>query len=152
MLFAERIISPCRLSFSTSRMPQQKPDSDEPVKFSGSQADWKAANTFRAPESGAPRYQYVIVQISVAVFMLYFFVLREENDLDENLSDLYYAIDPYKEIEKLELQLAKEIKQGQDTSHTAAKLSKMYSRMGQSDLQVLEDTLKRIEMSVQAQK
>ena len=63
------------------------PNRDEPVKFSTSDAKkWDSMNTF-VPEKGrrTPPTQPIIVILSVSVFLVYFLLLREENELDEAL-------------------------------------------------------------------
>jgi len=58
-------------------------DFDKPVKYSTSgAAQYRAYDSF-FQETNAPWYQGYIASASVAVFLLYFCVLREENDLDE---------------------------------------------------------------------
>lgn len=62
-------------------------NSDESYKYFGSQAE-----KIRAfPESSAAdEYKSYIVTASCAIFMIYFFILRESNDLDEHLErDLF---------------------------------------------------------------
>ncbi|KAI1286835.1 hypothetical protein HDE_10764 [Halotydeus destructor] len=62
---------------------------EEPVKYSGSKAhtEWRAAYNFRDPhfEEHTPPSQRYVVIASLAAFMIYFCVLREENDLDEKM-------------------------------------------------------------------
>ncbi|KAH6942698.1 hypothetical protein HPB50_009264 [Hyalomma asiaticum] len=62
-------------------------DYDKPVVYSTSKAaQWKAAQTFRTPTTDVPAAQRWSVLLSISVFLIYFLVLREENDLDEHLS------------------------------------------------------------------
>lgn len=55
---------------------------DEPIKYSTSKAaTWLAAET-RNPNLNRHPYESTILVISLSIFMIYFFILREENDLD----------------------------------------------------------------------
>ena len=57
---------------------------DEPIVFTQSPAyrDWKAAYLIEIPDHRPP-IQRPVALVSVIIFMLYFFIFREENDLDE---------------------------------------------------------------------
>jgi len=61
-------------------------DRDKPIKFSTSNANKHRAYDTFCTKSNAPWYQIYIVTFSAFVFLLYFGVLREENDMDEYLS------------------------------------------------------------------
>jgi hypothetical protein len=65
-----------------------KHNPDEPIKFVGSPAQKFKSKFTRVgdldPDS-KPTSQPIIVVLSVAIFMLYFCVLREENDIDLHL-------------------------------------------------------------------
>ena len=72
---------------------------EEPVKFTKSKA-MKMKPTFINPnfkksgEEARPRFQDLSIFISMSSFMLYFFVMREENDLDNEIGrSLYDRID-----------------------------------------------------------
>jgi hypothetical protein len=62
---------------------------NEPIKFLGSAAQKHRAMETRYgsidPE-GMPWFQPLVVVGSVAVFLIYFCILREENDIDTHLS------------------------------------------------------------------
>lgn len=63
-------------------------DFEKPVKFSTSPAaSWKAEASFtgRADADITPWYQPYVVSLSVAAFMIYFCILREESDIDHEL-------------------------------------------------------------------
>lgn len=58
-------------------------DDDQPIKYSQSKAATMRINEYRDPYGdNMPWYQPPIVSISIAVFLIYFCILREENDLD----------------------------------------------------------------------
>ncbi|XP_037094406.1 uncharacterized protein LOC119114314 isoform X2 [Pollicipes pollicipes] len=65
-----------------------EPAEDAPLPFSSSgAATWRARDTFGggAEEDDTPWYQMPSVLISVTALLVYFCVLREENDIDERL-------------------------------------------------------------------
>ena len=70
-------------------------DPDEPYKYSTSDArDHSSIDTFAPiPKYMPPRYQLPIMGLSLTVFLLWFAVLREENDIDE----MMYNLTPYTE-------------------------------------------------------
>lgn len=60
-------------------------DEPTPVVYTKSKAfGYKASENFRMPTDSPPS-QYYFVTGSVAAFLIYFILLREENDLDEKL-------------------------------------------------------------------
>ncbi|XP_043495080.1 uncharacterized protein LOC122519584 [Polistes fuscatus] len=70
---------------------------DEPIKYSTSKAaTWLAAET-RNPNINRHPYESNIIFISLSIFMIYFFILREENDVDlileRPLSEIIPGID-----------------------------------------------------------
>lgn len=91
---AEQSVSGFRVQFESSRSnhndrrERQNPiannDEDQPIKYSTSKAaKYRAAENFRlVGEDKYPPSQRWIVNISLITFMIYFFILREENDLD----------------------------------------------------------------------
>ncbi|XP_055952498.1 uncharacterized protein LOC129988319 [Argiope bruennichi] len=76
---------------------------DEPIKFTTSEAgQWKAAYTARGKDYySTPRVQPIVIVTSLTAFMIYFCILREENDLDDWLRGLEKEM-PYK-LEEAEL-------------------------------------------------
>lgn len=57
---------------------------NKPLKFTTSPAnDWKAQySRVGSKAEFGPWYEPHIVSVSLIIFMIYFFVLREENDID----------------------------------------------------------------------
>ncbi|KAF9790076.1 hypothetical protein SFRURICE_002441 [Spodoptera frugiperda] len=75
---------------------------NEPIKFSTSQASRKSARPLvKRVDIDMPWYQPFSVVGSVAVFLIYFCVLREENDLDLEFDKTLY--DRIKGLEKEQL-------------------------------------------------
>ena len=61
-------------------------ESDIPIQFFGSgAASWRAKDTRSGGADKTLWYQPYVVSGSVAIFLLYFCVLREENDIDQKL-------------------------------------------------------------------
>jgi len=71
----------CFCQFST------KPNAeDEPIKFSTSEAALKISRHInRKNQSNAPWFEPPVIMASIAVFLIYFCILREENDFDEEM-------------------------------------------------------------------
>ncbi|XP_012534479.1 uncharacterized protein LOC105835581 [Monomorium pharaonis] len=60
---------------------------DQPIKYSTSKAATMRVDEYRNPDGdNIPWYQDYCMTISMAVFLIYFCILREENDLDEMLN------------------------------------------------------------------
>lgn len=85
------LTSAARTKASSSSASEQRASTtgkrDDPVKFSTSEAKkWDAMDTF-VPEKGrrVPPSQPIIIVLSVTVFLIYFLLLREENELDRKL-------------------------------------------------------------------
>lgn len=56
---------------------------DQPIKYSTSKAATMRIDEYRNPvEDNYPWYQGYIVSASLAIFLIYFCILREENDID----------------------------------------------------------------------
>lgn len=97
-------------TFSTEKKNQPETDEDElnkPIKFSTSPAaKWKA-KTSRTGDSN-PRlwYEPYVVTASLAIFLGYFLLLREESDIDEEFSKSLYS--RIQGLEEQQLRLALE--------------------------------------------
>ncbi|XP_026754773.1 uncharacterized protein LOC113514881 [Galleria mellonella] len=75
---------------------------NEPIKFTTSAAARKTAlPVFRKPIANMPWYQPYSVVGSVAVFLIYFCILREESDIDQEFDKTLY--DRIKGLEKQQL-------------------------------------------------
>lgn len=58
-------------------------ETNQPIKFSTSKAATMRINEYRDPDGDTvPWYQSHSVMLSLAVFLIYFCILREENDID----------------------------------------------------------------------
>ncbi|XP_069691292.1 uncharacterized protein [Periplaneta americana] len=106
---------------------QKEDEIDKPIPFSKSKAaTWKAQAT-RSGESAVdyPWYQSYVISASLTIFMLYFCVFREENDIDEELGRSLY--DRIEGLEERQLQLSLDYNEqhGKDTSAILARLEQL---------------------------
>ena len=79
---------------STSRSLRKATDEvmDEPLSFSKSEANnWDALHSFAPPRRDAPWYEKWMVLFSTGAFLIYFCLLREENDMDRQLEESLYT-------------------------------------------------------------
>ena len=81
-------------SSATTTKEKEEEVEEKPVQFTRSKA-FKSKPTFLNPKyDDQPRFQHLSIFISLSSFMIYFFYLREENDLDAALgTSLYDRID-----------------------------------------------------------
>nr|ALS04501.1 isoform A [Acartia pacifica] len=70
-----------KFSTSSVKLAEDKPDA--PIKFTSSGAYLQSGKLNQ--EDDYPWYQYPVITISFAAFMIYFCVLREESDIDDKL-------------------------------------------------------------------
>ena len=101
---------------------------DAPLPFSKSKAaSWSAKSSFSGKQSveEEPWYQPLVISISIGAILLWFCVLREENDLDRELEKtLYDRVDGLEE-KQLELVLEHNRTQGLDTRAIQARLNEI---------------------------
>lgn len=77
-----------------------------------------------------PWYQPYVVVASIATFLVYFCVLREENEMDQSLrKNLYDHIEGLEE-QQLEISLEHNIQMGKDTSAITARLKEIREAQG----------------------
>ena len=121
----------CTFHTSITNVQEHQPTSDDiekPVRYSKTEAnDWKAYDTFLAEENTRPKYQFWILTASWVVFLVYFVVLREENDIDEHLSSSLYDHLPGLEEQQLELAICEKEEHGEDTTALVARLKEVQS-------------------------
>lgn len=72
--------------YSLQRNKKTLEENNHPIKYLGSRASvWKAKQSTGGNSENMPWFQPLVVSGSLAVFLLYFCVLREENDIDLKL-------------------------------------------------------------------
>ncbi|XP_066996154.2 ubiquinol-cytochrome c reductase complex assembly factor 4 [Anabrus simplex] len=114
-IYISRLPTFCYQSSSTKA---QEDEDNKPLKFTSSQASsWKAKHSRGAmDDDDKPWYQGLVVSLSTGVFLLYFCVLREENDVDEELGKSLYGRIEGLEENQLKLSLKYNEEHGLDTS------------------------------------
>ncbi|XP_055836432.1 uncharacterized protein LOC129921563 [Episyrphus balteatus] len=135
-LFQSRLLSPqCirLLTTSTPNLAKTAPirkgntQNDEPMQFFGSgAASWRAKDTRSGGADEALWYQQYVISGSVAIFLIYFCILREENDIDQKLEGSLYD-----HIEGLEeQQLVIRYKYNRDNNIDTADIEKRLLELG----------------------
>ncbi|KAL5017795.1 hypothetical protein ScPMuIL_003517 [Solemya velum] len=101
-------------------------DKDAPVRFSQSEAArWSASETFSSSSKERPFYQPLSVGISTFVFLIYFCLLREENDLDEELSQSLFERIPVLEEQQIKVMMKYNKEQGLSTKDLETRLEEL---------------------------
>ncbi|GAB1608227.1 uncharacterized protein LOC115224194 [Argonauta hians] len=94
-----------------------------PVKYSKSKAaDWKSLDTFKTPETNKLKYEPIVVSVSLAVLLIYFAFLREENDLDLEMDKTLFQRIPALEKVHIQMQIKKDKKEGMDCTELEKRL------------------------------
>merc|ERR1711990_452474 len=109
-----------------SRDDEMDFDPDAPLKFRGSGAEtYRSHQTFTTPNAkNGPVSQAVIVPGALMVFLAYFCILREENDIDEQLGRPMVDSVPEEhkeEVMKMTIQVA--VNEGWETKELEEKLA-----------------------------
>jgi hypothetical protein len=105
----------------------QNDQDDGPIQYSTSKAgNYRAADNFRLIDDDKyPPSQRHIINLSVFIFMLYFFVLREENDWDELFDKSLFDTMPQLERPILESSLINAERVGQSTKEIRTRLEEL---------------------------
>ncbi|XP_054738392.1 uncharacterized protein LOC129244663 [Anastrepha obliqua] len=113
-------------------------NSNEPVKFFGSRAaTWRARDTRSGGSEDILWFQPYVISGSLAVFLLYFCILREENDIDRRLEgNLFDQVAGLEEVQ-LTMNYKYNKENGLDTSEIEKRLSELGIDIKQFDLQQL---------------
>jgi len=115
------------------RHDSTKPKTDleeQPLPFSKSKAaSWSAKSSFsgRQKIDEEPWYQPFVISFSFAAILLWFCVLREENDLDRELDKTLYDRVAGMEEKQLELSLIHNQSQGLSTKEIRERLNEIRS-------------------------
>lgn len=101
-------------------------DADKPIEYLRSEAAiFKAKEGRSGTISTAPWYQSYVISISLGVFMIYFFILREENDIDTEFDKTLYERISGLEEKNLDIVLKYNKKQGLATSDIEKRLAEI---------------------------
>lgn len=129
MKFKTSSISAAPRSFSTvkeSAAPER--DINAPLRYVGSKAAaWtsKEGRSGTIPKSDTPWFQPYAVVGSVAVFLIYFCILREENDVDLELEKSLYDRVPGLEQTQLIINYKYNLENNGDNSEIVARMREM---------------------------
>ena len=98
-------------------------DKDAPIPYLGSRAaKWRASDTFYGEKHNWPPSQRYVIFASTVIFLLYFILLREENDHDEWLKQPLWQRIPGLEKKQLISCIADRNAKGLDSSEYKARL------------------------------
>ena len=99
---------------------------NEPINYFGSEAaKWKAKKTRSGGSDEHLWYQPYVISGSLAVFLIYFCVLREENDIDRKLQgNLYDHVDGLEEMQ-LALNYKYNKENGLDNTHVEQRMKEL---------------------------
>lgn len=101
-------------------------DEDRPLQYFGSQAaSWQAFTTRSGPVQEQLWYQPYVILVSLGTFMIYFCVLREENDIDRRLEGNLFEQVPGLERTQLIIYYKYCRDQGLDTREVEQRLQEM---------------------------
>lgn len=117
-----------------SQKPSPIDYSDLPIKFSQSPAKSYKASVSRTGVS-EPRlwYEQYVILGSLAVFLIYFCVLRQENDIDKELGrSLYSRIEGLEEAQ-LRMSLRYNLDNGLDTTAIVQRLQEIEEAKNRKD-------------------
>lgn len=111
---------------STSKNTKE-PDLDAPIQYSKTAAlKWRASESRTGKESNRLWYEPHVVFGSVMVFLIYFSVLREENDIDQELKrSLYSRIDGLEDAQRKQSLGFNQISRGRETSEIINQLNEV---------------------------
>ncbi|XP_055715147.1 uncharacterized protein LOC129809357 [Phlebotomus papatasi] len=100
------------------------------LKYIGSNAgSWAAQQSRRGPKAQGVWYQPYVVALSVTIFMIYFCILREENDIDLELQkSLYERIEGLEEAQ-LRIRHKYNLENGLDVKEIEARLEELGAKV-----------------------
>jgi len=134
VLPALRQIHSSSIRISQRTTTEQEDDSDKPIQYTTSKAaEWRARQTFSggADTTDSPWYERFVVVGSVAVFLIYFCILREENDIDEEIDKPLWARFPVLEEKHLQKTIKERKDVGLDTSEQERRLREVRKMLAQ---------------------
>ncbi|EDW60809.1 uncharacterized protein [Drosophila virilis] len=110
------------------------PISNEPIEFFGSHAaTWRARDTRSGGSDESLWYQPYVISASLALFLIYFCILREESDIDLRLEgNLYDHVSGLEEVQ-LTVNYRYNKEHGLDTKEQEKRLIELGVDLGQLD-------------------
>ncbi|KAH8355061.1 hypothetical protein KR093_004595, partial [Drosophila rubida] len=126
-----------KLPGSSIKSQDEDPISNEPIKFFGSQAaTWRASESRSGGSDEALWYQPYVISASLAIFLVYFCMLREESDIDLRLEgNLYDHVSGLEEVQ-LTVNYKYNKEHGLDTKEQEKRLTELGVDVRQLDSQL----------------
>lgn len=112
----------------STETPSKERQTNEPIRFVGSPAHAWAAKQGRSGTQDfdqIPWFQTYAVTGSVAIFLIYFCILREENDVDTELEKTLYERVPGLEQTQLVLVYKYNLENNNDNSDVIARMKEL---------------------------
>ncbi|KAK4873695.1 hypothetical protein RN001_013055 [Aquatica leii] len=104
-------------NYSTKPTSNETPDLEKPIAYTQSPANkWKAEYSRQGTSQDRLWYEPYVVLASVAVFLVYFCILREESDVDHEFEISLYS--RVKGLEEQQLLIAMKNRQAQGLDNT----------------------------------
>ncbi|KAF5296413.1 hypothetical protein FQR65_LT01400 [Abscondita terminalis] len=104
-------------------------DVDKPIVYTTSPASkWKAQYSRQGTSQERLWYEPVVVLVSLTVFMVYFCILREESDIDQEFDKSLYSRVQGLEEQQLQIAIKSREDQGLDTSSHKEKLKELQTK------------------------
>jgi len=100
---------------------------DGPVRYSTSKAHAHSPFDTFLTRRRAPFYQPIIVTVSITTFLIYFLLLREENDVDEELERSLYDKVPGLKEKTILAEILEAREHGRDTTQLELQLKQLRS-------------------------
>ncbi|XP_034106355.1 uncharacterized protein LOC117569334 [Drosophila albomicans] len=127
-----------KLPGSSIKSQDEEPISNEPIKFFGSQAaTWRASESRSGGGDEALWYQPYVISASLAIFLVYFCILREESDIDLRLEgNLYDHVSGLEEVQ-LTVNYRYNKEHGLDTKEQEKRLTELGVDVRQLDSQLV---------------
>ena len=120
---------PHQTNFAKRSAAQMDEEDQGPVRYSTSRAaKFRAAENFRMVDDKYPASQRWVINTSLVLFMIYFFILREENDLDKDLGKSLFDRFPQMERPILENAIVNNERAGQSTDDIRKRLQELDSQ------------------------
>ncbi|XP_049801721.1 uncharacterized protein LOC126236445 [Schistocerca nitens] len=119
--------------YSSHHNSRRNPE-DHPIKYTSSEAAaWKAVQARGGEEDDRPWYQGIVISASLGIFLIYFCILREENDMDEELGKSLYDRVPGLEEQQLNVTLKYYKERGMDTREIETRLNQLKNQVNSHD-------------------
>ncbi|KAF2895666.1 hypothetical protein ILUMI_10525 [Ignelater luminosus] len=114
------------VKYSTTKVEETNTETDKPIAYTKSAASqWQAKSSRMGTATERLWYEPYVALGSIAVFMIYFCILREENDIDKEFDRTLYQRIKGLEEKQLWLALQYNEKHGLDTTEIKNRLEEI---------------------------